>query len=61
MADEEDRKFSEWLTRGIEEGWVTEPFCDTHDLDPGMGEEEQAEWEAGHDPCRVVLRVMYME
>jgi hypothetical protein len=53
-----DEKFGAWLNQGIEEGWVTEPFCNTHDIDPAMGEEEQAEWEAGGDPCQHVLRIM---
>jgi hypothetical protein len=56
MIDEE--KFGEWLREGMENGWVTEPFCNTHDIDPGMGEEEQEEWENGFDPCQHVLRIM---
>ena len=46
------------LYQGIDEGWVTEPFCNTHDIDPAMGEEEQAEWDDGLDPCQHVLRIM---
>jgi hypothetical protein len=53
-----DEKFGEWLNRGMENGWVTEPFCNTHDIDPAMGEEEKEEWEAGGDPCQHVLRIM---
>jgi hypothetical protein len=56
MNNEEE--FGAWLNQGIEEGWVTEPFCNTHEIDPAMGEEEQAEWEAGGDPCQHVLRIM---
>lgn len=52
-------KFDEWLKFGIEEGWVTEPYCNTHDGGyQYMGEEELEEWEAGGDPCCVVIRVM---
>jgi hypothetical protein len=58
MADIDSVEFGVWLRRGIEEGWVTEPFCNTHDTDPGMGEEEQQEWENGFDPCQHVLRIM---
>lgn len=59
ISEQEERDFGHWLTTGIERGWVTEPFCNTHDIDPGMGEEEQEEWEAGGDPCQHVLRIMY--
>ena len=53
-----DEKFGAWLNQGIDEGWVTEPFCKTHEIDPAMGEEEQAEWDEGGDPCQHVLRIM---
>ena len=46
-----------WLAIGIKNGWVTEPFCNTHDVDPGMTEEEQQEWENGFDPCQPVVRI----
>ena len=61
MTDDDEKfgvKFGAWLNQGIDEGWVTEPFCNTHDLDPAMGEEEQAEWDEGGDPCQHVLRIM---
>ena len=41
----------------IKRDWVTEPFCNTHDGDPYMTDEEQEEWEAGGDPCQVVLKI----
>jgi hypothetical protein len=53
-----DEKFGEWLRQGIDEGWVTEPFCNTHEIDPGMGEEEQQQWDDGLDPCQHVIRIM---
>ena len=56
MNNEEE--FGKWIRHGIEEGWVSEPFCNTHDIDPVMGEDEQAEWEAGGDPCQHVVRLM---
>jgi hypothetical protein len=50
-------EFEIWLENGIERGWVTEPFCNTHEGDPYMDKEEQEEWEAGGDPCQVVLKI----
>ena len=50
-------EFEIWLNNGIERGWVTEPFCNTHEGDPFMTEEEQEEWEAGGDPCQVVIKI----
>ena len=50
-------EFDIWLNNGIERGWITEPFCSTHEGDPYMDEEEAQEWEAGGDPCCVVIKV----
>jgi hypothetical protein len=47
-----------WLQIGIDKGWVTEPFCYTHDGDPYMTEEEEKEWEDGGDPCAPVIKVL---
>lgn len=52
-------EFEIWLENGIERGWVTEPFCNTHEGDPYMTEEEEAEWESGGDPCQVVVKFKY--
>jgi hypothetical protein len=49
-------KFAEWLSQGISNGWITEPFCNTHDGDPYMTEEEEQEWEDGGDPCCHVVK-----
>jgi hypothetical protein len=48
----------DWLKHGIDKGWVTEPFCYTHDGDPYMSEEEQQEWEDGGDPCAPVIKLL---
>jgi hypothetical protein len=50
-------EFEIWLNNGIERGWITEPFCNTHDGDPYMSDEEQEEWESGGDPCQVVFKI----
>ena len=55
--ESEDKEFEIWLENGIERGWITEPFCNTHDGDPYMNEEEQKEWESGGDPCQVVFKI----
>lgn len=51
-------QFWTWLEMGINRGWVTEPFCNTHDGDPYMTEEEEKEWEDGGDPCLHVIKLI---
>ena len=54
-----DEMYGLWLRYGIKKGWVSPPYCNTHDGGyEYMTEEEHAEWEAGGDPCAVVLRVL---
>ena len=48
----------EWMEFGIQQGWITEPFCYTHDGDPYMTAEEEAEWEEGGDPCSPVTKFL---
>jgi hypothetical protein len=55
--DIEEKEFGIWLQNGIDRGWVSEPFCHTHEGDPFMTEEESQEWEDGGDPCQVVVRL----
>lgn len=50
--------FIDWLRQGIKSGWVTESFCNTHDGDPYMSEEEEKEWEDGGDPCMQVIKLL---
>lgn len=52
------KEFEIWLENGIKRKWVTEPFCNTHEGDPYMNEEEQKEWEEGGDPCQVVIKIL---
>jgi hypothetical protein len=49
---------SDWLDYGQKQGWITEPFCNTHDGDPYMTEEEEKEWEDGGDPCCHVVKFL---
>jgi hypothetical protein len=55
--DPEKMEYSVWLYNGIDRGWITPPFCNTHEGDPYMSEEEDLEWEQGGDPCQVVVRI----
>jgi hypothetical protein len=48
----------EWLKLGVENGWVSQPFCFTHDGDSYMTEEEELEWEDGGDPCCHVVKFL---
>jgi hypothetical protein len=54
----EKMDFIEWLEYGVEQKWVSDPFCSTHDGDPYMSEEEMQEWEDGGDPCCPVLKIL---
>lgn len=51
------KEFEIWLWTGIDKGWVTKPFCNTHDGDPYMTEEEELAWEEGEDPCMPVVKI----
>ena len=57
MIEEDYDEFHIWLHNGIDRGWITESFCNTHDGDPYMTEEEYKEWEEGGDPCQVVFKI----
>ena len=46
----------EWLKRGVDEGWISEPVCITHNGVPSTPDELE-EWEDGGDPCQVCVRV----
>jgi len=52
------QEFDIWLENGINRGWITPPFCNTHDGDPYMTEEEEKDWEDGGDPCQPVVKLI---
>jgi hypothetical protein len=58
MENKKYDDFLDWMAFGVSQGWVTELFCNTHDGDPYMTEEEEQEWEDGGDPCLPVLKVL---
>jgi hypothetical protein len=55
---EKEDEFLAWLEVGITNGWISKPFCNTHDGDPYMTEEEEKEWEEGGDPCLPVVKLL---
>ena len=57
MEENKYDDFHSWVNYGIENGFITESFCTTHDGDPYMSDEEEAEWEAGGDPCCPVFKI----
>lgn len=56
LTSTEEDSFTSWLLYGIEQGWVSEGHCDTHDRMP-VTDEEEAAFDEGGDPCIPVLRV----
>ena len=49
-------EFGEWLAFGMGQGWISQPFCETHEGGPHT-DEELAEFEKGYDPCIVHIRL----
>lgn len=48
--------FDEWLQQGVNSGFCTQQFCQTHDMTP-MTDYEEGELEDGGDPCVHVVRL----
>jgi len=55
----EDEEYRNWVWQGVEKGWVSPPFCMTHDGDNFLTKEEEEMWEEGGDPCTPVLKLIY--
>jgi hypothetical protein len=51
-----ENNFENWLSLGIENGWVSRPVCSTHDGIPTTHAED-LEWEEGGDPCIYAVRL----
>lgn len=47
--------FNDWVTMGMNYGYCSLPFCQTHD--GLLTEEEIAAFDEGDDPCILVARV----
>lgn len=52
--------FDEWLAYGEANEYCTKQFCITHDGAP-FHPSEEAEWDAGFDPCCHAVRLGSME
>lgn len=50
--------FDDWVAIGTTKGWISPPFCMTHEGDQYMTPEEEAEWEEGGDPCCPVFKIL---
>lgn len=46
-----------WIKFGMWMGWISTPYCQTHD-GGAWTDEELEEWEEGGDPCATVIRVL---
>ena len=51
-----DLEFEIWFQNGIDRGWISDVFCDTHE-GPPLTEEEAKEWDEGGDPCSFQVRI----
>lgn len=50
---------ADWIQHGIAKGWISEPYCNTHDGGyEWQTDEEREQWDEGGDPCQTVLRVL---
>ena len=44
IKDEDTFEFDIWMNNGIDRGWISPVFCNTHEGDPYMTDEEMEEW-----------------
>jgi hypothetical protein len=63
MTEEQELKNwndrADWIQFGVAQGWISDPYCNTHDGGTQYWtEEEMLEWEEGGDPCQTVIRVL---
>ena len=51
--------FRYWLRIGIKAGWISKPYCMTHEGNyEYMQEGEREEWDQGYDPCHVAVSIL---
>lgn len=55
-ADDREQRRAAWIEQGLSEGWISEPFCSTHEL--GMTDDEIDAYDPGDVPCLPALRLL---
>ena len=50
--------FDQWLEFGFGRGWVSAPYCGTHE-GPELTKEEEQDFDTGGDPCIVEMRLTH--
>jgi hypothetical protein len=56
IKDEDHEEFMIWFNNGVDRGWISTMFCDTHE-GPPLNDEEMKEFEDGGDPCVFCIKV----
>ena len=58
-SNQSDKEFWQWFQKGVDNDWITDTFCLTHDAGyEQMTDEERQEWEDGGDPCCHVVKFL---
>lgn len=53
-----DIDFNDWVAIGTSNGWVSPPFCHTHEGDPYLSKEEHDEIIGGNVVCCNVFKIL---
>jgi hypothetical protein len=56
-ASEDSMEFEIWLRNGVDRGWISTPFCNTHE-GPPLSDEEEYEWNNDGDPCSFHVKLI---
>jgi hypothetical protein len=57
IQDEDSNEFNIWLNNGIDRGWISSPFCCTHDGGP-VTDEEYNLMDDGEDICLPHIKLL---
>lgn len=59
MTTKEWNDRADWITFGINKGWISKQYCATHDGGyEYLSDEEKEEYDEGGDPCEPVFRIL---
>lgn len=51
--------FESWVQYGVDNGWCSPIYCDTHDGGYDyLTQEQRDEWDKGGDPCIYVMQML---